>query len=102
MVLPVLVSLAIGLVWFLSLASQQVRVVDAAREAARVAARGDPDGVAIERARTAAPGSTVEVVHDGGEVTVTVSATAGGPGGLFRHLPGAHLSARAVAAEEAP
>jgi Flp pilus assembly protein TadG len=101
-VLPLMVALTLGLVWLLSLGAQQVRVVDAAREAARVAARGDPDAAAIERALTAAPGSTVTVAHGDGEVAVTVSTTISGPGGLFGGLPGADLSARAVAAAEGP
>ena len=41
MVLPVLAAVALGLVWLLSLAATQVRVVDAARETARAAARDD-------------------------------------------------------------
>ncbi|HMT50878.1 TadE family type IV pilus minor pilin [Dietzia sp. UBA5065] len=70
----------------------QIRVVDAAREAARVAAvSGAREGVAAGRA--AAPGTEVSV--DGAEqyVTARVSAPA-------RGLPGVVLSGRAVARVE--
>jgi len=97
LVLPLLVGLA---VWLLSLAGQQVRVVDAAREAARAAARGDPDSVAIERAQVAAPGAIVTVSHADGEVAVTVTSRVSGSGGGLAALAGAELTARAVAAEE--
>ena len=40
--IPLLLSLTIGLVWLLSIGAAQVRMVDAAREAARATARGDP------------------------------------------------------------
>jgi len=100
LVLPLLVGLAVALVWLLSLAGQQVRVVDAAREAARAAARGDPDSVAIERAQVAAPGAIVTVSHADGEVAVTVTSRVSGPGGGLAALAGAELTARAVAAEE--
>jgi Flp pilus assembly protein TadG len=99
LVLPLLVGLTLALVWLLSLAGQQVRVVDAAREAARAAARGDPDSVAIERALVAAPGASVTVSHADGEVAVTVTSRVSGPGGGLAALAG-ELSARAVAAEE--
>ena len=70
----------------------QIRVVDAAREAARVAAvSGAREGVAAGRA--AAPGTEVSV--DGAEqyVTARVSAPA-------RGLPNVMLSGRAVARVE--
>lgn len=73
--------------------SAQVRCVDAAREAARLAARGD-DGAAVAAARTVAPaGAVVEVRHDGGYVRATVRM----PSTL---LPGINLGAEAVAALE--
>ena len=51
MVLPLLVAVAIGLVWLLSVGAAQVRAVDAARETARALARGDgeaPGAVRVE------------------------------------------------------
>jgi broad specificity phosphatase PhoE len=54
--------------------SMQVRCVDAAREAARLAARGD-EGSAVDAARRVAPGGAlVAVRHDGEFVVVTVTA----------------------------
>lgn len=60
----------------------QVRCVDAARVAARAAARGDSPGV-IQRvgARAGPSGSAVAVDDAGGEVTVTVTAPVPGPFG---------------------
>lgn len=44
--IPVLLSLTVLLVWLLSLGLTQMLAIDAARETARAAARGDPDPVA--------------------------------------------------------
>lgn len=105
MVLPILVAVTIGLVWLLSVAAAQIRVVDAARETARAAARGDADGEAVQRGREVAPaGASVTVSHGGGEVRAVASGEVRGPGGLFGFLPGVTVHAEAVAAaeEEAP
>lgn len=60
----------------------QVRCVDAARVAARAAARGDtPAAVQEVGARAGPPGSTVSVAGGGEAVTVTVSAPVPGPFG---------------------
>lgn len=100
-VLPVLVAVALGLVWLLSLAATQVRVVDAAREVARVAARGEPDGPAVAHgSRVAPPGTTFEVSRGGDQVRVRATVEVRGPGGLFGFLPGVLVGAEAVAAEE--
>lgn len=70
----------------------QIRVVDAAREAARVAAMAGPgDGVAAGRA--VAPGAEVSVDGGGSFVTAVVVAPA-------RGLPGVELRGRAVARTE--
>lgn len=54
--------------------SMQVRCIDAAREAARLAARGD-DRSAVEAARGVAPaGAVVQLRRDGGFVVATVTA----------------------------
>ena len=75
----------------------ELRCVDAARVAARVAARGDSDRAASRAAAEVAPrGAGVQVAHHGREVRVTVAVTlrAG------RWLPGLPLRARAVAQTE--
>lgn len=99
--LPLLLAVTIGLVWLLSVGAGQVRVVDAAREAARGLARGDPEAAAVARAhRVAGEGSRVSTETSGGEVTVTVTRQVGAPGGLFDALPAVELEAEAVASVE--
>jgi len=101
LVLPLLVAVTIGLVWLLSAGLAQVRAVDAARETARMAARGDPDAEALARGRSVAiGGSEVTLVRSGGEVRAVVRGTVHGPGGLFGALPGIRVGAEAVAVEE--
>jgi Flp pilus assembly protein TadG len=101
MVLPLLVAVALGLVWLLAVGAAQVRTVDAARETARALARGDDQGSAVERGLAVAPdGSHIAVSRGGGQVRVTVTGRVEGPGGLFAHLPSPTLHADAVAADE--
>ncbi|WP_272942850.1 TadE family type IV pilus minor pilin [Mycolicibacterium phlei] len=70
--------------------STHVRCVDAAREAARLAARGD-DGTTV--ARSLAPdGAGVQIRYDGDFVVATVTARS--------LLPGLTVAGRAVAARE--
>ncbi|WP_297731998.1 TadE family type IV pilus minor pilin [Mycobacterium sp.] len=73
--------------------SMQVRCVDAAREAARLAARGD-DRSALDAARRIAPaGSRVQVRRDGDFLVATVVAHS-------KLLPSLDIAAKAVAAAE--
>lgn len=73
--------------------STQVRCIDAAREAARLAARGDT-GSAETAARGVAPrGASVDLRRDGGFVVARV-------GGRSPLLPGILIAAEAVAAVE--
>lgn len=68
-------SIAVGI--------DQLRCIDAARIAARSAARGDPPDQSRGLALQAAPADAVVVIEHGSEeVRVTVSARAGGFGGL--------------------
>ncbi|WP_336087512.1 TadE family type IV pilus minor pilin [Nocardia sp. SSK8] len=84
------VALCIGA---LLAASTQVRCQDAAREAARLAARGDTSR-ALTAARSAAPpGATIDLRTEGDQHLATVSATT-------PLLPGLRLHARAVAVTE--
>lgn len=101
MLLPVLFAFALGMVWVLALAVTQVRLVDGAREAARAAARGDSDGVAVAQGRRVAPsGARFTVTHQDQRVEVTVRVEVQGPGGLFSHVPGIELTSHAVAEQE--
>ena len=71
----------------------QVRCVDAAREAARLAARGD-DGSASEAARSIGPaGAVLQLRRDGEFVIATVTTKSA-------LLPGISIAAQAVAAVE--
>ena len=102
--IPLLLAVVVALVWLLAVGAGQVRVVDAAREAARALARGDDQASAVARAQqVAGEGSRVTVVSTGAQVRVLVTRDVDGPGGLLDALPGASLSSEAVAAvEEAP
>jgi Flp pilus assembly protein TadG len=99
--LPLLLALTAGLVWLLAVGAAQVRVVDGARETARMLARGDAEGEAVSRGtRVAGPGSRVLVDRRGDEVAVTVTRPFDGPGGVLEVLPAVELEAVAVAATE--
>ena len=101
MVLPLLVAVALGLVWLLAVGAAQVRCVDAARETARALARGDDQASALARGRQVAPeGSRIAISRGGGEVRVTVDGRVEGPAGLFTRLPSPRLHAEAVALDE--
>jgi hypothetical protein len=77
----------------LTAVSMQIRCIDAAREAARLAARGD-DGSAFGAAQSIAPdGSSVQLRRDGELVVATVTARS-------PLLPGVTIAAEAVAATE--
>ena len=70
----------------------QIRCVDAAREAARLAARGDRAGV-VAAGHLAPAGGAVEVQQDGGYVIARVSSRS-------PVLPGVVIIGSAVAASE--
>ena len=100
-VLPVVVAVALGLVWVIALGVAQVRVVDGAREAARVAARGERPGAAQAAARRVAPqGAEVHISRTDDVVVALVAVEVSGPGGLFAALPGVTVSSRAAAVVE--
>lgn len=102
LVLPALVAVTAGLVWLLAVGAAQVRVVDAARETARAAARGDADAAAVARGeRVAPPGSTVTVTRSEGVVVASAIGEVDGPGGLFDFLPAVRVRATAHALDEA-
>lgn len=101
MALPLLVAVTVGLVWLLAVGAAQVRVVDAARETARAAARGDSDAEALALGRQVAPaGADVAVASTGDRVRASAAAPVAGPGGLFGFLPTVTVRAEAVATAE--
>ena len=94
--LPVLVLVLAVALSAQSVAGARVRVQDAAREAARAAARGD-QVVARRLASRAAPGATVAITVSGAEV-IAVARARVHP--LASWLPALTLTERAVAALE--
>lgn len=94
--LPVLVVLLAVALSAVSVAGARVRVQDAAREAARAAARGDP-ATGRRLAASAAPGAAVAVDVTDAEV-VAVARLAVHP--LAGWLPPITVTERAVAAVE--
>lgn len=99
--LPVLVLLAVALVWLVSLGVAQARVVDASREAARAVARGESDGTAVALARRVAPaGAMVRTGGSGTLVTAEVVAPVAGPGGVFGAFPQVRVRSESVALRE--
>ncbi len=75
--------------------SMQVRCVDAAREAARLAARGDQRSALVVARRVAPSGARVEVRRDGEFLVATVVAHS-------KLLPAIDIAAKAVSAVEPP
>ena len=89
-----------SLILFLALAvgsvaavAATIRCLDAARELARLAARGEPDRGRAVATDLAPTGARIELAHDGDTITATVSAP------LVRPFP-LRMSGRAVAAAE--
>jgi type II secretory pathway component PulL len=77
----------------LSAVSMQVRCVDAAREAARLAARGD-ERSAVDVARRVAPGGAqVQLRRDGETIVATVTVRS-------RLLPAVAIAATGISAAE--
>lgn len=73
-VLPVLILVLLCAVAAVTVVGAQLRCVDAAREGARAAARGETGSVVAELAGQVAPaGATTAVRVDGDRVRVTVS-----------------------------
>ena len=96
--LPALVVLVAAGMTAVSVLTAQLRCVDAAREAARAAARGEEAAIVRSLAERSGPaGSEVQVTSGGQEVEVTVSAVADSVGGL---LPAVRVRASAVALRE--
>ncbi|PRZ43113.1 hypothetical protein CLV47_103170 [Antricoccus suffuscus] len=81
--IPAVVLLLGGLIAVIAAVAAQLRCVDAAREGARAAARGDSASVVVSIAQRAAPnGAAVSVAINGDTVTVTVQAPTRPVGGL--------------------
>lgn len=79
----------------LAATADQVRCVDAAREAARLVARGEPEQAKVAAARIAPDGAEITINTEGEHIEVDIHAVPAG--GL---LPGLHLHAEAFAVRE--
>jgi Flp pilus assembly protein TadG len=97
-VLPVLLFVLAGAVAVITLLGAQLRCVDAAREGARAAARGEPDA-AVSRlvGRLSPDGAATRVTGDADEVRVTVTVRVAPVGALPFAVT---LSGTAVAVRE--
>lgn len=97
-VLPVLVLVLAAALAAVAVVTAQMRCIDAAREGARAAARGESDAaVRLIATSSAPPGSSVSVSRSGEFATVRVSASVG----LIPELgPSIAVSAEATAALE--
>ena len=73
--------------------SMQVRCIDAAREAARLVARGDTAGADAAARRIAPPDAELQLRHDGDFVVARVSAHS-------VLLPGVAVTAEALSLQE--
>jgi hypothetical protein len=78
-----------------SMVLDQIRCIDAAREAARLVARGEQDRAADAVRRIGPPRATRSITTSGDAITVVVTDPAGGS-----MLPGVHVHGEAYAVRE--
>lgn len=101
MALPVLIAVLLAGLWAVGAATSRMRCQDAAHEAARALARGEPvAAVTAAAARLAPRGAEVTVRREPPLVRVTVRVVVRPLDGALP-VPGLPMSADAVAAEEA-
>lgn len=99
--LGALTFLVVGVTWMVTVVGMQMRCIDAARDGARAAARGEPMVVTeAEALRTAPTGAVADVSFRDGRVTVEVTANADAPWQVLSALPTVGVSGRAVVAVE--
>ena len=97
-VLPVLLVVLGLLVGVVVAVGDQLRLVDAARTGARLAARGESASVVREAAQQLVPDAKVDIERAGADVDVTVRVVIQ----PTHWLPALHLSAHATAPVEPP
>jgi hypothetical protein len=101
MVLPVFALLLAVALWALAVGAAQLSSVDAARDGARAAARGEPPDTVAAVIRAAAPtGADFAVTNDDGQFTVVVRDRVGPETGPLANLPVPEAAATAVAQSE--
>lgn len=100
--LPALVLVVLAAVWTIVLGLTQLRCADAAREAARAAARGEQAATVRDVAQAVAPeGATIRVTERDGLVIVQCAAPTRPPVPFGDRLPGPTVRSSATAVEEA-
>jgi hypothetical protein len=101
MVLPVFALLLAIALWAVAVGVAQLSSMDAARDGARAAARGESADVVAAVIRAAAPaGADFAVERDGGQVTVVVRDRVGPGTGPLAEIPAPLAAATAVAQAE--
>ncbi|GEM_PF-5161455 len=96
-VLPFVILVAASLTWVVSLGTTQMRVSDAARDGARILARGQTEDQARAAVSELVPDAVVSVQVSSGRATVKVRTRAEMP---LVPKAAVNLSARAVAVIE--
>jgi hypothetical protein len=96
-----LVAVVAALAWCLAIIGAQLAVGEAARAAARVAARGELPGAVGDEAHRLVPEAVVQVRVEAGHVVVHLERTVTLPG-VFARWGGVDLRADAVALVETP
>ena len=101
-----LVFLLTVLSWFLVVISAQLRIGDAARAAARVAARGESYAAIRDEARKISPDASVAVdttgTGPGARIVVRVTAQMSPPTGMFSGIGAVAVESEATALLETP
>ncbi len=101
LVLPVLLIVLALAAWVLVCVNGQLRCVDGARTAARIAARGDSLASAEAAGRAVAPaGALVQIRLHGRQVEVVVTAEVQPFGAAIGVLPPVHVRARTAGERE--
>ena len=99
--LPVLVILLAAALWSIAIAADRLSCLDAARDGARAAARGESAAAVVAAAKAAGPaGSVVEVTRAGDQVSVLVRVRVGPASGVLARLPAPVVAVTAVARSE--
>lgn len=102
-VIPLLLLVAVVCAWMVAVGAAQVRVIDAAREGARLAGRGETPAVIEAAIAQAGPeGATGRVSSGADTVTVYVQARVEPGLPLLDLLPAVHLDSSATSVLEAP
>lgn len=84
--IPLLMAVAVALVWGISLATTSLRLGDAARTAARELARGEPSAEVLGRAQDAVPAASVSVAGAGDSVAVVITQDVSAPVPILRGM----------------